>query len=387
MKITRIDHVGVCVANMDAAIPLWLKLLTGLTQASREVVAAHKTEAAFLDGSAPGSASVELISPSGGNEGLEKFLERNKGKAGLHHLAFAVDDLAAALLELDAAGVPLIDKVPRAGARGHMVGFLHPKATDGVLVELVQASSLRHQMMRTLELHTLPPLGELPELMKAVLIRKEREGEPKTSMQMEEVPLPVCGDHGGAGAGHGRGRELQRRVGRAGQAGLGLQDAQGALPHRGLGRVGDRVEGRQGRPSLEGGRRGRHPLQPELRPVPGVQRSRSHGLLRAEDLGLRDELGRLRPVHASVQAQQLVQKPKHLSWEEAASYGLTFFTAYRMLVGQAQVKPGDNVLVWGAAGGLGIFAIQICKVLGANPIAVVELGGQGRARAAHSARR
>src|SRR6201996_6777337 len=72
-----------------------------------------------------------------------------------------------------------------------------------------------------------------------------------------------------------------------------------------------------------------------------------------------------------VQAQQLVQKPKQLSWEDAASYGLTYFTAYRMLVGRAQVKPGDNVLVWGAAGGLGIFAIQICKILGANPIAVV----------------
>jgi crotonyl-CoA carboxylase/reductase len=72
-----------------------------------------------------------------------------------------------------------------------------------------------------------------------------------------------------------------------------------------------------------------------------------------------------------VQAQQLVTRPKQLAWEEAASYGLTFFTAYRMLVGQAQVKPGDHVLVWGAAGGLGIFAIQLCKVLGANPIAVV----------------
>jgi len=141
MKITRIDHVGICVGNMDAAIPQWLRLLTGLTQGSREYVAAQKTEAAFLDGSAPGSASVELIASGKGadtNEGLDKFMERNKGKAGLHHLAFAVDDLAAALRELDAAGVPLIDKVPRAGARGHLVGFLHPKATDGVLVELVQ---------------------------------------------------------------------------------------------------------------------------------------------------------------------------------------------------------------------------------------------------------
>ncbi len=66
-----------------------------------------------------------------------------------------------------------------------------------------------------------------------------------------------------------------------------------------------------------------------------------------------------------------MQKHKQLGWEEAASYGLTFYTAYRMLVGQAQVKPGDNVLIWGAAGGLGIFAIQLCRVLGANPIAVV----------------
>lgn len=143
MKITRIDHVGVCVKDLDAAIPLWLKLLTGLELGSREYVAAQKTEAAFLDGRSAQGASVELIRPgqagsAEANEGLVKFLEQRGGKAGLHHLAFAVDDLAAALLELDRAGVPMIDKVPRAGARGHMVGFIHPKATDGVLIELVQ---------------------------------------------------------------------------------------------------------------------------------------------------------------------------------------------------------------------------------------------------------
>ena len=138
MKVTRIDHVGVCVRDMDAAIPLWLKLLTGLSLGAREYVAAAQTEAAFLDGAKTGSASVELIMPGEGNAGLEKFLEKNKDRSGLHHLALAVDDLAAALKELDAAGVPLIDKVPRPGARGHLVGFLHPKATDGVLIELVQ---------------------------------------------------------------------------------------------------------------------------------------------------------------------------------------------------------------------------------------------------------
>jgi crotonyl-CoA carboxylase/reductase len=72
-----------------------------------------------------------------------------------------------------------------------------------------------------------------------------------------------------------------------------------------------------------------------------------------------------------VQAQQLLTKPPKLSWEEAASYGLTYFTAYRMLVDQAGIRAGDNVLVWGAGGGLGIFAVQLCRLYGANAIAVV----------------
>jgi crotonyl-CoA carboxylase/reductase len=72
-----------------------------------------------------------------------------------------------------------------------------------------------------------------------------------------------------------------------------------------------------------------------------------------------------------VQAQQVLPKPKHLSWVEAASYGLTYFTAWRMLVRQAEIKPGDVVLIWGAAGGLGIFATQICLLVGATPVCVV----------------
>jgi crotonyl-CoA carboxylase/reductase len=72
-----------------------------------------------------------------------------------------------------------------------------------------------------------------------------------------------------------------------------------------------------------------------------------------------------------VQSQQLLVKPARLTWEEAASYGLTYFTAYRMLVDRAGVKAGDNVLVWGAGGGLGTFAVQLCRLYGANAIAVV----------------
>ena len=72
-----------------------------------------------------------------------------------------------------------------------------------------------------------------------------------------------------------------------------------------------------------------------------------------------------------VQAQQLLPKPGHLTWAEAASYGLVYFTAYRMLVDQAALEAGHNVLVWGAGGGLGSMAIQLCRLYGANAIAVV----------------
>ena len=78
-----------------------------------------------------------------------------------------------------------------------------------------------------------------------------------------------------------------------------------------------------------------------------------------------------------VQAQQLLPKPKALSWEEAASYGLTFFTAYRMLVDQARLQEGHRVLIWGAAGGLGVFATQLCKLSGADCVGVVSSAEKG----------
>ena len=80
-----------------------------------------------------------------------------------------------------------------------------------------------------------------------------------------------------------------------------------------------------------------------------------------------------------MQAQQLLPKPPQLTWEEAASYGLTYFTAYRMLVDQARIKAGDNVLVWGAGGGLGTFAVQLCALLGANADRRRLVGRQDRA--------
>jgi crotonyl-CoA carboxylase/reductase len=78
-----------------------------------------------------------------------------------------------------------------------------------------------------------------------------------------------------------------------------------------------------------------------------------------------------------VQAQQCLPKPKHLTWEEAASYGLTYFTAYRMLIDQAKLQAGDRVLIWGAAGGLGVFATQLCRMAGADCVGVVSSAEKG----------
>jgi crotonyl-CoA carboxylase/reductase len=78
-----------------------------------------------------------------------------------------------------------------------------------------------------------------------------------------------------------------------------------------------------------------------------------------------------------VQAQQLLPKPKHLSWEEAASYGLVYFTAYRMLLTQCDLQAGHRVLIWGAAGGLGVFATQLCASAGAHAVGVVSSEEKG----------
>ena len=136
IQATRLDHTAICVGDLDGAIRLF-ELLFGAKVDHREAVASQKVEAAFFD--FPNGASLELISPdnaAGGNAGLSKFLEK-RGE-GLHHLALRVEHLDQLLQRLDAAGVPLIDKVSRPGARGHKVAFLHPKALNGTLLELVE---------------------------------------------------------------------------------------------------------------------------------------------------------------------------------------------------------------------------------------------------------
>ncbi len=131
LKIKKIDHVAVCVADIDEASRRWQALL-GVSPSEREWVESQRTEVVNFP---LGDASLELVTPRG-NEGLSRFLE--KRGPGLHHIAVEVEGIDEALALLAALGVPLIDSVARIGARGHKVAFVHPKATGGVLVELVE---------------------------------------------------------------------------------------------------------------------------------------------------------------------------------------------------------------------------------------------------------
>jgi methylmalonyl-CoA/ethylmalonyl-CoA epimerase len=135
IKVKRIDHVAIAVADRDASAQQ-LAGLFGLAAGAREHVAAQKTDVAFLSADGADDTTVELCAPAG-NEALERFIA--KRGPGLHHVCFEVDDLPAALASLKAAGVRLIDETPRLGARGHWVAFLHPAATGGVLFELCAA--------------------------------------------------------------------------------------------------------------------------------------------------------------------------------------------------------------------------------------------------------
>ena len=128
----RIDHVGVAVEDLDAAIALYEKSFQ-MELAHRETVESQGVEAILLD---VGDGHVELLAPLGDDTAVGKFLAR-KGP-GLHHVAYAVDDIDAVLAQVTDAGLDLIDPEPRTGIRGSRVAFLHPRSTGGVLTELVE---------------------------------------------------------------------------------------------------------------------------------------------------------------------------------------------------------------------------------------------------------
>jgi methylmalonyl-CoA/ethylmalonyl-CoA epimerase len=128
----RIDHVGVATEDLDGAIALYEGTF-GMPVAHRETVESQGVEAVLLD---VGEGHVELLRPLGPDTPVGKYLEK-KGP-GLHHVAYAVSDIDEALGKLKESGVQLIDEEPRAGIRDSRVAFLHPKATGGVLTEIVE---------------------------------------------------------------------------------------------------------------------------------------------------------------------------------------------------------------------------------------------------------
>lgn len=130
-KVLGVDHVAIATTNVDEAAAQLFQVL-GLAVATREVVASQNTEVALLP---VGTGSLELLVPQN-NVGLQKFLD--KRGPGIHHVAVQVEGLQEMLTDLKARGVQLIDESPRIGARGHKVAFIHPKATGGVLIELVE---------------------------------------------------------------------------------------------------------------------------------------------------------------------------------------------------------------------------------------------------------
>jgi methylmalonyl-CoA/ethylmalonyl-CoA epimerase len=132
----RIDHVGIAVADLDAAIALHEQTY-GMRAAHRETLEEQGVEAVLFD---VGENHVELLRPLGDDTPVGRFLA--KRGPGLHHVAYQVDDIAAALAQLREDGVRMIDTVPRTGIRGSRVAFLHPSASGSVLTELVEPATL-----------------------------------------------------------------------------------------------------------------------------------------------------------------------------------------------------------------------------------------------------
>jgi methylmalonyl-CoA/ethylmalonyl-CoA epimerase len=130
MNITHIEHIGIAVNSLEEAIPYYEETL-GMKCYSIEEVTDQKVKTAFF---MVGQTKIELLESTSPDGPIGKFLEK-KGQ-GVHHLAFAVNDVNESLSELDEKGVRLIDKTSRKGAEGLNIGFLHPKSTMGVLTEI-----------------------------------------------------------------------------------------------------------------------------------------------------------------------------------------------------------------------------------------------------------
>jgi len=132
MKPTHIEHIGIAVQSLDEAIPFYEKML-GTPCYAIEEVAEQKVKTAFFK---IGQTKIELLESTDPEGPVGKFIEK-KGE-GIHHIAFAVDNLEAHLKDAEQQGIRLIDASPRKGAEGLHIAFLHPKSTFGVLTEFCE---------------------------------------------------------------------------------------------------------------------------------------------------------------------------------------------------------------------------------------------------------
>lgn len=127
-----IDHIGIAVHRIEDALPLYCDVV-GLQRIHEEVIEDQRVRAVFLQ---VGDSMIELLEPTAQDSPIAVFLAK-KG-SGIHHIAYQVKDVKAKLAEAKAAGIRLIDEAPRPGGDGKMIAFLHPKDTQGVLIEYCQ---------------------------------------------------------------------------------------------------------------------------------------------------------------------------------------------------------------------------------------------------------
>lgn len=136
-KFKKIDHVAIAVSDLDKAMTLYKGIL-GKDADHIEEVAEQKVKAAFFS---VGESNLELLFPTAEDSPISSFLAKNNGRGGLHHICLEVENIEERLAELKKNGIVLIDEVPRIGAHGKRIAFVHPKSTGGVLIELSEPTT------------------------------------------------------------------------------------------------------------------------------------------------------------------------------------------------------------------------------------------------------
>ncbi len=133
-KILGVDHIGIAVNDLEETQNFWTAI--GLPCTGQETVAEQKVTTTFNP--TPNGSEIELLAATEPDSPIAKFIEKNGGRGGIQHIALRVDDLPAAIADLQEKGIRMIDTKPRKGAGGADIAFVHPKSTFGVLLELCQ---------------------------------------------------------------------------------------------------------------------------------------------------------------------------------------------------------------------------------------------------------